>query len=103
MDDFSLWYALGTAILPALQHCVNYLHHSRRLFKNKTQHQNLVEDTSAGGVELGGKVEGVDGSGVAQVVLKVLQGSLACHNSLDEESKHGEHSLHNHRTHTSGP
>ena len=43
--------------------------------------------------ELGGKVEGIDCGGVAQVVLKVLQGSLACDNSLDEESKHGEHSL----------
>ena len=47
-----------------------------------------------GGGELGGKVEGVDGGRVAQVVLKVLNGSLACHNGLDEESKHGEHSLH---------
>ena len=43
--------------------------------------------------ELGGKVEGVDGSRVAEVVLQVLQGSLAGHNSLDKESEHGEHSL----------
>ena len=45
------------------------------------------------GGELGGEVEGVDGGGVAEVVLQVLQGSLAGHNGLDEESKHGEHSL----------
>ena len=56
--------------------------------KHFTNDMNLV-----GWGELGGKVEGVDCGGVAQVVLKVLQGSLACHNSLDEESKHGEHSL----------
>ena len=49
--------------------------------------------TLVGWGELGGEVEGVDCSRVAQVVLKVLQGSLACHNGLDEESKHGEHSL----------
>ena len=53
-----------------------------------TNDMNLV-----GWGELGGKVEGVDCSGVAQVVLKVLQRSLACDNSLDKESKHGEHSL----------
>ena len=47
-----------------------------------------------GGGELGGKVEGVDGSRVTQVVLKVLNGSLASHNGLDKESEHGEHSLH---------
>ena len=46
-----------------------------------------------GWCELGGEVEGVDGSRVAQVVLQVLKGSLACHNSLDKESEHGEHSL----------
>ena len=28
------------------------------------------------------------------MVLQVLNGSLAGHNGLDEESEHGEHSLH---------
>ena len=56
-------------------------------------HQGTPSQTLVGGSELGRKVEGVDGSGVAEVVLKVLQGSLAGHNGLDKESKHGEHSL----------
>lgn len=43
--------------------------------------------------ELGGSCEAVDGEGVAQVVCQVLKRSLACHNGLDEEAEHGEHSL----------
>ena len=54
----------------------------------------LLEKYLTGWGELGGKVEGVDGSRVAQVILEVLNGSLACDNGLDKESKHGEHSLH---------
>ena len=44
--------------------------------------------------ELCGSSETVDGEGVAQVVRQVLDWALACDNGLDEESEHGEHSLH---------
>lgn len=43
--------------------------------------------------ELGGRVEGIDCEWVTEVVLKVLEGSLACHDGLNKESKHGEHGL----------
>ena len=44
--------------------------------------------------ELCGGSETVEGERVAQVVGQVLDWALACDNGLDEESKHGEHSLH---------
>jgi len=49
--------------------------------------ENLVA-----GHKLGGAGEAIDGSGVSQMVVQVLQGALAGDNGLDEETEHGEHS-----------